>query len=129
MLVWTSETPDRGWLRTMGYAVLPYNTLCSAFVAPARAVGVRRTSLASPVQPLLDRYAHHTGVAVLDARLDTLEDLRILYGFVLEPAHRAGCRLVVHAPGGSTSSTRVTVSTPTSSTRGHWSGRARWQRG
>src|SRR4051794_1361510 len=97
-LVWTPEAPDRGWLRRMGYAVLAYSNLCSAFVAPARAVGLKRTSLASPVQPLLDRYARHAGVAVLDAQLDTLEDLQTLYGFVLEPAHRAGCRLVVHAP-------------------------------
>src|SRR4051794_27360691 len=97
MLMWTTRPPDRGWLRAMGYAVLAYDELLARFVAPARAAGLQRSTVDSPVQPLLDRLTRHEGVAILGARLGTLEDLRVLYGFVMEPAHRAGCRLVVHA--------------------------------
>jgi len=97
MLTWMTEPPDRGWLAANGFAALGFGVLRERYIAPARAAGNQRASLASPVQPLLERFAAHQAVAVLDVTLATLEDLRDLYGYALEPAWRAGCRLIVHA--------------------------------
>src|SRR4051812_39247037 len=46
---------------------------------------------------LLTSHALGDRVAVVDVELRDLDDLRVLYGFVLEPAWRAGCQVVVNA--------------------------------
>ena len=57
--------------------------------------GARRGSLANPAQPWLDRLAELDALAVLGVRLNTLDDLRAFYGYVLEPAWRLGLSLLV----------------------------------
>jgi DNA helicase-2/ATP-dependent DNA helicase PcrA len=96
-LTWTIRAPERGWLRTHGFAVLAFDELCEQFVVPARRTGTERSSIDSPAQPLLERFATHDRVAVLGVRLNDLEDLRSLYGYAMEPAWRAGCALLIDA--------------------------------
>lgn len=97
MLRWCTEPIDRAWLAAEGYARLEFPELRARFVTPASAVGMRRTTLAAPAAPLLERYAAHDRVAVIDFVLHSLDDLRDLYAFVLEPAWRCGVRLIVQA--------------------------------
>jgi len=97
MLTWMTQSPDRGWLAANGFAALSFGVLRDKYIAPARASSNQRATLASPTQALMDRFATHQAVAVLDVTLPGLEELRDLYGYALEPAWRAGCRLIVHA--------------------------------
>src|SRR4051812_22999579 len=97
MLSWTQQAPDRGWLRAHGFAVLTFAELRERFVLPARAAGLERTSLDTPAAPLLARFAARDRVAVMDVAVRDVEDLQDLHGYVLEPAWRGGCRLIVHA--------------------------------
>lgn len=97
MLIWTDRRPAPEWLRAQRTATITFADLRERFGSPARAVGIHRATLVSPAQPLLDRVAGLPIAAVVDVRLDTLADVRDLLGYALEPAWRAGCRLVVHA--------------------------------
>lgn len=97
MLSWLTQRPDRGWLREHGFAVLPFDDLRKRFIELARGTGARRNTLDSPAQPLLDGFAGHQRVAVLEVRLETVQDLSDLHSYALEPAWRAGCRLIVQA--------------------------------
>lgn len=96
MLMWTVERPDRRWLRQHGFAPVDFDQWRSVFVAPARQTGVERSTLASPAAELLARYHRHDGVALTDVHLEDLDALHDLHGYALEPAWRAGCRLIIH---------------------------------
>lgn len=97
VLRWITGSVDPRALRSEGYHVLSWPCLAE-MVRKARSVGVARSSLRNPAAGILTIYARHAAVAVPDACCATLDDLRILYGYVLEPAFRAGCRLLVRAP-------------------------------
>lgn len=96
-LRWTTEPVDPHSLRSEGYHVLRWGNLLRS-VRTARSVGTARSSLENPAAGILAVYACHEAVALPDAQCETVDDLRILYGYVLEPAFRAGCRLLVAAP-------------------------------
>lgn len=97
MLSWMAQPPDLGWLREQRFAVIGWEQWRARFVVPARASPVERATIDNPAASLFARYRSHFGVALLDVRLDDLESLRDLLGYALEPAWRAGCRLIVHA--------------------------------
>src|SRR4051794_23831295 len=97
MLTWTTRPPDRRWLRAEGFAVLTFADLRERFVAPTRTAGLHRASLESPSAALLERFAAHQAVAVVDVAVRDRDDVGALYGFAPEPAWRAGCRLLLHA--------------------------------
>ncbi|MCW3001934.1 MAG: pcrA [Conexibacter sp.] len=98
MLAWTTRAPERTWLRERGYAVLTWERLNHEFVQPARDAALRRRgSLSPPAQPLVQRFAQHDGVAILDVHLTDGEALRALHDYVLRPAWRTGCRILIHA--------------------------------
>jgi superfamily I DNA/RNA helicase len=95
-LQWLAGQVDAGVLRREGYRVLPYAQLAAA-VAKARRPGGGRSSLANPAAGVLGVFARHARVAVVGAPCATAADLQVLYGYVLEPAFRSGCALVVTA--------------------------------
>jgi DNA helicase-2/ATP-dependent DNA helicase PcrA len=97
MLSWTAQPPDRRWLSEHRFASIDLEAWRREFVARAQAVGVARSTLDSPAAALLARYRQHQGVALTNVRLGDLQALRDLHGYALEPAWRAGCRLIVHA--------------------------------
>lgn len=97
VLRWITGTVDPRFLRSEGYHVLRWRPLERA-VGRARSAGSTRSSLRNPAAGILAIYRRHQAVAVPDARCSTVDDLRILYGYVLEPAFRAGCRLLIAAP-------------------------------
>ncbi len=59
--------------------------------------GGMRTSLGNPAGRLIAVYGRHARVTVDRVVLAGLDDLKLLLGFVLEPAFRAGCTLAVAA--------------------------------
>lgn len=66
-------------------------------IARSRAAGAGRSSLANPAAAWLDRLARTPRIALLDAACRTVADLRRVYGYLVEPAYRRGCWVLVHA--------------------------------
>ena len=99
VLHWTTAPPGRRRLQQEGYRVLSFARL-ARLAAAARPAGGLRSSLANPAAGLLDIYARHPQVAVLGVVCRTVADLQLIHGFLLEPAFRAGCRLLIGADRG-----------------------------
>ncbi|MDO9170338.1 MAG: ATP-dependent helicase, partial [bacterium] len=78
-----------------GWHVVRYEKWRAA-VAASRPRGVRR-SLINPNAKLLATFSRHDRVAVLDVPCDAVDDLRLVHGTLAAPAHRRGCRLLIHA--------------------------------
>jgi superfamily I DNA/RNA helicase len=96
-LIWsTGAPPPVRQLRHAGYHVVRYPRFLRSVLA-ARQTGTVRSSLANPASRLLSVFARHAQVAVLDCVCHTAEDLQLLYGYVVEPALRSGCTLLIHA--------------------------------
>lgn len=95
-LRWTTTAPPAATLRRDGYHVLPF-TRVQALVAKARTTGATRSSLGNPAARLLDILAHHPKVAVLGVTLDDAPALHTVYAYLVEPAYRHGCTLLVAA--------------------------------
>jgi DNA helicase-2/ATP-dependent DNA helicase PcrA len=95
-LAWTTTPPVRGQLRRDGYHVVHFQRLRAAILR-ARTVGSVRSSLANPAARVLSIFARHARIAVLDVSCRTVEDLALLHGYVVEPAFRHDCTLLIHA--------------------------------
>jgi superfamily I DNA/RNA helicase len=91
-LVWTAAA-DPALLR--GYEIVRFDWLRREVVAAARRASGQRDSLANPAQPWLDRLAQVDALAVTGVRLESVEELHALHAYVLEPAWRAGLKLLV----------------------------------
>jgi superfamily I DNA/RNA helicase len=95
-IIWTSEALVPRRLRSEGYRVLNYPRL-KRQIARIRSQGGRRKGLANPAAPVLDIFRNHSRVAVLGVDLESDTDLHLLYGYVVEPAFRNGCTLLLGA--------------------------------
>jgi DNA helicase-2/ATP-dependent DNA helicase PcrA len=95
-MVWTTIPLARGQLRRDGYHVVQFHRL-RASILRARAVGSVRSSLANPAARVLSVFARHSRIAVVDVSCRTVEDLALLHGYVVEPAFRHDCTLLIHA--------------------------------
>ncbi len=91
-LIWTTTPGPVG----DGYSRLSFPRLRAAILR-ARSVGTSRSSLANPAARILARYARHGNIAVLGVSCASVEDLALLYGYVVEPAYRRHCRLLIQA--------------------------------
>ena len=96
VLHWTTVAPAPRQLRRDGYHVLRYRRLAAA-VASAQPRGCARSSLQNPASGLLALYRKHPRLAVLDVPCRTVEDLRLIHGYLVEPAFRSGCCLLIGA--------------------------------
>ena len=96
-MTWTTETLDPSALRSRGGRVYSLHELRKTYIEPARATGLRRTSLANPAQAVIGLFGTNDRVAVLGVVTMTAADLHELYGYIVEPAYRAGCNLIVAA--------------------------------
>ena len=81
-------------MRRAGYHVLDFPDLLRR-VSRLATTGAERSSLANPAAPILDVFRRHRLVAVLDVAAGSLAELQVLYGHILEPAHRLGCTLLL----------------------------------
>ncbi|MHB8077688.1 MAG: ATP-dependent helicase [Candidatus Krumholzibacteriia bacterium] len=96
VLVWLTAPPVRRDLRREGYHIIRFPRLAAAALA-ARPRSVTRSSLKNPAAGLLALYAKHARVAVLEVPCRTVDDLRLIHGYLVEPAFRLGCTLLIHA--------------------------------
>jgi superfamily I DNA/RNA helicase len=96
VLVWTTRPPSRRDLRRDGYHVLDWNRLARDIVR-VEATGTTRTSLRNPAARLTRRFARHARVALLGVTCGEVRQLAWLHGYVVEPAFRHGCTLLLGA--------------------------------
>jgi DNA helicase-2/ATP-dependent DNA helicase PcrA len=94
MLIWGSSL-DRAALAADGHEVVDFSALGREIDVAARRALQRRTSLANPAEAWLNRVAAAGGVAILGVRLANLDDLRVLHGYVLEPALRSATAVAI----------------------------------
>lgn len=66
-------------------------------VASVRAAGASRSSLANPAEGILDLFRRHERVAVAGVRCLGETELQVVYGYLMEPAWRWGCTLLICA--------------------------------
>jgi hypothetical protein len=95
--VWTTQPPSTGQLRREGYHIAAFADLRTQVMRPARKAGLERTSLANPGQALLDLFSENARVAVIGVPTTQVEDLHDVYGYLVEPAYRRGCMLLIGA--------------------------------
>ncbi len=96
-LVWTGRRPSTPELDREQYEVFSYPVLHRDYIEPAQQAGLARRAAGNPAQPLLDLFAQAERVAVLNVPTGRVRELHEVYGYVVEPALRRGCRLLVGA--------------------------------
>jgi len=85
-LTWTTNgTPARS-LKRDGYKVFSWHELRMRYVEPARATTTTRKSLENAAQPLLDLLEPGGKVAVTGVVVQSIGDLRDVFGYLIEPA-------------------------------------------
>lgn len=92
--MWTTRPPSRRDLRRDGYLVLDWQRLVRDIVR-VEATGAMRTSLRNPAERLTRRFARQARVALLGVACGEVRQLAWLYGYVVEPAFRHGCALLL----------------------------------
>ncbi len=95
-ILWTTDPPPARQLRREGYHILHQDRLAQQ-IRTCRSAGSRRSSLKNPAHRIVDHFRRHPRVAVLEVRLDRGTDFHLLYAYVVEPAYRHGCTLLIGA--------------------------------
>lgn len=96
-LYWTTTRPNPRSLGREGFHVLRFPSLRKELIEPARQRTSERTSLDVSACALMDLFADHDRLAILDVPVRTVGDLRDLYGYLVEPAFRRHGTLLLHA--------------------------------
>jgi superfamily I DNA/RNA helicase len=96
-LIWVTTRSRPRTLRALGYKVLRFRTLRRRYIARAQATSSLRSSLEPPAHGLFTEFEQRKRVAVRGVRLESLADLRDLFAYVIEPALRRGCELLIEA--------------------------------
>jgi len=95
-LEWTDSGPKTAQLKQSDFKVLDYHRIKKR-VLSARTTGATRSSLANPAGKILNLFRRHGKIAVLGVCCQSSEDLSIIYGYIMEPAFRFGCTLLISA--------------------------------
>lgn len=64
-------------------------------VLSSRVTGAARSSLANPAEKIFKTFQHHEKIALLGVQCLTPEDVMTIYGYLVEPAFRWGCTLLI----------------------------------
>ncbi len=95
-LIWTTTPHSRNQLRLEGFRVFRYAALRDRIMA-CRSGDAGRSGLGNPAAPVLRIFRRHRQVAVLGVGCDPAADLPLVYAYLVEPAFRCGCRLLIGA--------------------------------
>src|SRR4051812_18579258 len=95
-LVWTTEKPTHGELRAEGFHVVDFGAMRPTIRA-SMATGTERTTLENPAADVLRVFDDHPRVAVIGVPCTTVADLRLLHGYLVEPAFRRDAMLLIHS--------------------------------
>jgi ATP-dependent DNA helicase Rep len=95
-LTWTTETLQAKDLRKQCYHVVHFAHLRPDILA-AQLAGSKRDSLDNPAKQILAIFRDHPKVAILGVPTKEVGDLQLIYGYLVEPAFRADCDLLISA--------------------------------
>ncbi len=92
--IWTTKTPSLKSLRAKGFHLLRYPQFKKT-INTLRQEGAQRSSLKNPAEKILSIFRRKEKIALLQVEDPQFEDLLLLYGYLLEPAYRWGCTLMI----------------------------------
>jgi superfamily I DNA/RNA helicase len=95
-MIWTTTAPTTRQLLGQGFHLLHFASFKKQ-VLSARQAGANRSSLKNPAGKILKVFQRQAKIAILAVHCPHIEDLQILYGYVVEPAFRCGCVLLIAA--------------------------------
>jgi len=96
-MTWVTSAPSASDLAKTGYAVFDFARLVKDYIGPVERIGLQRKTLETAAAALLGLFTQYPAVAILNVRVDKLGDLQRVYGFIVEPAYRRNCALLIHA--------------------------------
>jgi superfamily I DNA/RNA helicase/very-short-patch-repair endonuclease len=96
-MVWTTSAPEPGELKKAGYTVYNFIRFRQQYIEPADSIGTDRKTLDNAAGPALQIFEQNSAVAMLNVPLSNYWELRALYGYVVEPAYRNDCALLIYA--------------------------------
>jgi Superfamily I DNA and RNA helicases len=96
-MVWTTSAPEPGELKKAGYTVYNFIRFRQQYIEPADSIGTDRKTLDNAAAPALQIFEQNSAVAMLNVPLSNYWELRALYGYVVEPAYRNDCALLIYA--------------------------------
>ncbi len=94
---WITDAPNRRVLTRAGYTIFEFAWFSQEHIQPAHNVGLNRLTVETAAASTLNFFQQNPAVALLNVPIATIGDLQRLYGFVVEPAYRNDCALIVHA--------------------------------
>jgi len=89
---------DPQQLAADGWHVIAFSQLRQLAADADRASSQQRVSLLAPCEQQLAQLVSRPRIAVIEVTLNTLDDLKVLHGYLLEPLWRADSRLLIHSP-------------------------------
>lgn len=95
-LSWTTSFPDSAQLKKQGFKVFEYQEI-KARVLSCRTGQSTRSGLGNPAQKILKIFQKHDRIAIIKVQTADNEDLVVIYGYLVEPAFRSGCTLLIFA--------------------------------
>ena len=94
---WITDAPNRRVLTRAGYTIFEFAWFSQEHIQPAHNVGLNRLTVETAAASTLNFFQQNPAVALLNVPIATIGDLQRLFGFVVEPAYRNDCALIVHA--------------------------------
>lgn len=95
-ITWTTTAPPACNLRCDGYHILPYPRLRKQALAILQTTA-SRSSLTNPSTRMFACFDKHANIAATNVTCHDLTDLQIIHGYLVEPAIRHGCTLLIAA--------------------------------
>jgi len=95
-LTWTDSSPQVSRLKQQGYKILQYPHLKKKIQA-VRNTGASRSSLGNPAGKIMKIFQTHCKLAICTIGCQSEEDLFLIYSYLVEPAFRRGCKLILFA--------------------------------
>ncbi len=95
-LVWTTGPVGVAQLERSGWRILRHDQFARR-VHRLRTAGAGRSQLSNPAASLLGEMAAGPRLALVQARITDVDDLRVVYGYLVEPALRRGTAVLVAA--------------------------------
>ena len=95
-IIWTNHPPSMRRLRHERFHVLRHDQLQKQ-IHKCRATERRCSALKNPADEILEHFRKHPRVAILGVKLDHPSDLHQLHGYIVEPAFRFACTLLLEA--------------------------------
>ncbi len=95
-LVWTTSTQSPDHLKQKGFIVIEYHRIKKRILS-SQTTTTTRSTLTNPAEKILKLFQRNERIAILGVQCQSNEDLTTIYGYLVEPAFRSGCTLLISA--------------------------------